>query len=207
MSTLSKYNQTTSPISALSTFTGVGENTEKYQGVQVAFYGDQQSTLHLEWSTDNVNYRYTLQEDVAANTAFCKFYHNRALYFRLRISNTAHTNMTVTEAQTRYVDDVPDQVASMQMVLATDTTVSAGTSLAVVDVSDMKTVCVFGHTNGDLTLTTEYSNDKSLWVAGSEQVECIGDTDFHMEFSTAAKYIRFVPSTSVTLTLHVGAKQ
>jgi hypothetical protein len=83
--------------------------------------------------------------------------------------------------------------------------VAANGTSAVVDSWSCPYVSAFGNAGGATTLTLQYSLDGSNFYAGPS-VTLGGAGDFHLDATTAARYLRLLSSSSATLTATIAAK-
>jgi hypothetical protein len=81
---------------------------------------------------------------------------------------------------------------------------SNGTS-GVEDTWSCPFVSAFGNANAATTLTLEYSMDGSTFYAGPSTT-LSGAGDFHIDATTAARYLRLLSSAAATITATLAAK-
>ena len=99
---LSDTNNSTTPLAAAATFTGTGELND-YVDVMVVLSTDQNGTLYVEFSQDNVNWDSSLS--FAYDTARINPPHvlvKGYRYFRVRFTNTSASPQTYLRLQTYF---------------------------------------------------------------------------------------------------------
>jgi hypothetical protein len=84
-------------------------------------------------------------------------------------------------------------------------TVAANGTSAVVDTWSCPYVSAFGNASAATTLTLQYSADGSSFYDGPT-VTLSGAGDFHLDATTAARYLRLLSSSAATLTATIAAK-
>jgi len=96
-------NNSSTPLTTGSTFTGTGESTLSVAGIQLNFIGDQDCTIYVDQSmdppaaghwdiTNTVNY-------IASKGGLGRTFQATASYFRVRVKNTSPVNMTYLRLQ------------------------------------------------------------------------------------------------------------
>ncbi len=83
--------------------------------------------------------------------------------------------------------------------------VASGGTSAVVDTWSCPYVSAFGNAGAATTLTLRYSLDGSNFYAGPS-VTLSGAGDFHIDATTAARYLQLLSSSAATLTATIAAK-
>ena len=81
---------------------------------------------------------------------------------------------------------------------------SNGTS-AVLDAWSCPYISAFGNAGAATTLTLQYSMDGTLFYAGPS-VTLSGAGDYHIDATTAARYLRLLSSAAATITATLAAK-
>ncbi len=94
---VSAANSSTANLGAGATFTGTGESTQSVVGIQVNLKSDQNCTIFIDQSIDNVNWDITDQFNYHTNKGGYSFtVQATASYFRVRIVNLNATTATTT---------------------------------------------------------------------------------------------------------------
>ena len=88
-SVVSDINSSTTPLAAGATFTGTGVEALLYSTVSVTIFVDQQGIVHVDQSTDNVNWDFASCFVVPVSQAVCHIVDICAQYIRTRFENTA----------------------------------------------------------------------------------------------------------------------
>ncbi len=83
--------------------------------------------------------------------------------------------------------------------------VGANGTSAVVDAWSCPYVSAFGNAGAATTLTLQYSLDGTNFYAGPS-VTLAGAGDFHIDATTAARYLRLLSSAAATITATIAAK-
>jgi len=83
--------------------------------------------------------------------------------------------------------------------------VAANGTSAVLDTWSCPYVSAFGNAGAATTLTLQYSLDGSNFYAGPS-VNLSGASDFHIDATTAARYLRLLSSSAATITATLAAK-
>jgi hypothetical protein len=84
-------------------------------------------------------------------------------------------------------------------------TVVANGMLAVVDTWSCPFVSGFGNASAATTVTLQYSMDGTHFYAGPSTT-LSGSGDFHIDSTTAARYLRLLSSAAATITATLAAK-
>jgi hypothetical protein len=79
-----------------------------------------------------------------------------------------------------------------------------GTS-AVVDTWSCPFVSAFGNAGAATTISLQYSMDGANFYAGPSTT-LSGSSDFHIDATTAARYLRLLSSAAATITATIAAK-
>jgi len=104
-------NSTITPLTASSTFTGIGEKiasddwkfynwNRKSESISVSVTTDQDGTLFMEFSNDNVNWDKSLAFTIIANVTATNRTTSVAKYYRTRFTNTSFNPQTFLRLQT-----------------------------------------------------------------------------------------------------------
>lgn len=99
---ISTLNSTTTLLNTGVTFTGIGEDVSIYNSVVVAAKTDQDGTLYIEFSPDNINWDSSL---VFTNYASSNEVHRITVtrkYCRIKFTNTSASNQTYLRLQTLF---------------------------------------------------------------------------------------------------------
>jgi hypothetical protein len=83
--------------------------------------------------------------------------------------------------------------------------VGANGTSAVLDTWSCPYVSAFGNAGAATTLTLQYSMDGTNFYAGPA-VTLTGAGDFHIDATTAARYLRILSSSAATITATLAAK-
>jgi len=79
-----------------------------------------------------------------------------------------------------------------------------GTS-AVIDTWSCPFVSAFGNAGAATTITLQYSMDGASFYTGPSTT-LSGSSDFHIDATTAARYLRLLSSAAATITATIAAK-
>jgi len=97
--TISGSNNSTSNLNSGASFTGIGESTLGVNSIQINFIADQNCTVELEQSTDNVNWDIIDNWTCLANIGQGRTFQAISSYFRVIVTNNGGNTTTYLRLQ------------------------------------------------------------------------------------------------------------
>jgi hypothetical protein len=100
---VSTNNSTTANLAAGATFTGVTDNLLVFNSINIVFKADQNCTIQVQHSSDNVNFDVLDTYAVLANLSDVRKFSAEGIYVRVSVTNNGSSTTTYLRLQTRFV--------------------------------------------------------------------------------------------------------
>lgn len=178
---VSYVNNSTTPLTDTSSFTGQSENISSYNTVNVSLYTDQNCNVYTEFSTDFINWDHSEMHFCEAGIAFWKQVSCRCKWFRIRVENYSGFDQTELRLQCSFHKELPNELG-----VKLDGSPSDGDSVQVLGWDGMGNVQMSVDSNGVVNVNPAVSTLYQYQNLDLGSGALVKDTDGHVHSMTAS---------------------